>query len=232
MKRIILLLTVATMLATMLALAGPSLAKNTKPKQETYTDRVEEAQQYFARPPSAENPVGISMFRGLATDIEDDRDPGLPGQLDTRIAYTGGAPGPGVTNTITGGEWMLCSQFTAPPRDPTTGQLIAPQCTSGSDISLTGTWSSGTAKWDESGGFATSCLPGPVYAGVAEVEGIMTVTDGTVNGVPVKGGSGKFEGTLDHRPLALSVEQFPCTVNGVRNPARAPIVEGSIELKF
>lgn len=217
MKRIILLLTMATMLATMLALAGPSLAKNTKPKQETYTDRVEEAQQYFARPPSAENPVGISMFRGLATDIEDDRDPGLPGQLDTRIAYTGGVPGPGATNDITGGEWMLCSQFTAPPRDATTGQLNEPQCTSDSQISLRGTVSSGTAKWDDTGTYASLLGVGPVYAGEAEVESVFTVTGGTVNNKPVNGGSGKFEGTLNHTPL----------LSGSR-----PIITGTLELTF
>lgn len=231
MRRIILLLTVAAMLATMLALTGQSLAKNTQPKQESYTHMVE-LRQYFAKPliPGQD---GGSWFRGSVTDIEDDQDPGLPGQLDTSITYTGGAPGPGVKNTITGGEWMLCSNgFQSPPLDTsvTPPKPIPPECkpdTTYSQITLKGTWSSGIAKWDKSAGFATSCLPRPVYAGKAEVKGSLTVTGGTVNGVPVNGGSGKFEGTLDHRPLALSVDQYPCG-----DPRRAPIVEGTMKLKF
>jgi len=152
------------------------------------------------------------MFRGLANDIADDRDPALPGQLDARITYTGGVPGPGVTNTVTGGSWVLCSNVTPVPPDPQTQPVCAP----GSAIALQGTVSSGTAEWDETGTYAT--LPaGQVYAGVAKVEADFTITGGTVYGESVSGGSGKFKGTLDHRPL-LS-----------RQP---PILEGTLELKL
>jgi hypothetical protein len=210
-------------LAAMMALAGPSVANATQPEQESYADRVE-ARQYFAQPPSSDNPVGVSMFRGFATNIADDRDPGLPGQLDTRITYTG-VSGPGVTNIVTGGAWMLCSQgFTLLPLDTTVTPPAptTPECnttgTPGSTIALQGTVSEGTAEWDETGTYAT--LPtGQVYAGVAKVNVHFTDATGTVDGVSVSGGSGKFKGTLDHRPLLLV-------------PRQPPILKGTLELKL
>lgn len=62
MRRMRLVLAVTAVMAAVVALAGPSVANTTQPKQESYSDRVE-AQQYFVRPPSALNAVGISMFR-------------------------------------------------------------------------------------------------------------------------------------------------------------------------
>src|SRR5215207_4211300 len=166
----------------MLALAGPSLAKETQPKQETYIDSVK-ALQYAAQPaPTTEHPdQRMSWFRGSAMDIVDDRDPGLPGQLDTRITFIGGLPGPGVTNELTGGEWTLCSQFPPGPPDP----FSKPQCTSDSQIALTGTWTKGEAKWDdpENPQYSSS----GIYAGVAQVEGELTVAKGgKVNNKPVR----------------------------------------------
>jgi hypothetical protein len=215
MRRFNLVVALAVVLvATMALTVGSALAKDTQPKPETYTDAVV-TKQYFARGPSAANLVGIGMFRGEAKDIEGDGDPGLTGELDARITYTGGAPGPGVKNTVNGGAWMLCSEFRADP-DPRS----LPECKPSSAIVLHGTVSSGTAEWDEDGGYADVLTPSgviSVYAGQAEVEGVFTVTGGTVNNEPVNGGSGKFEGTLDHHPLL---------------DGEPPILEGTLELKF
>jgi hypothetical protein len=119
---------------------------------------------------------------------------------------------------------MLCSQgFTLSPLDTTVipPAPTTPECntgTSGSTIALEGTVSRGTAEWDETGTYATFPV-GSVYAGVAKVNAHFTVKPGgTVYGESVNGGSGKFKGTLDHRPL-LSV------------PRQPPILEGTLELK-
>ena len=192
MRRITLVLALAAIMSTTMVLAGQSLAKTTTQNQRTYTDTIS-GFEYFADPAN-----GIAKFRSIAAgDLE--------GALDGTIHYTG-TPAPNVTNTITDGTWILCSQFQAPPLDPITRTPITPQCTTDSPISLTGTWSSGTARWDAAG----------LY-GVAEVKGLLTVTGGTVNGVPVSGGTGKVEGTLDHTPL----------LTGGR-----PKVNGTVVLKF
>jgi hypothetical protein len=184
---------------------GSALAKSTKPKADFINKVV--AEQYFAAP-------GISMFRGTATDIEGDGDPGLTAEVDARITYSG-APGPGVETTITGGTWILCSEFTAAPdfRSP-------PECTPDSAIALQGTVSGGTAEWDTNGGYAVVPTPrGPilVYAGEAKVEAGFTNVSGTVDGVSVSGGTGKFEGTLFHQPLL---------------DGKNPKLEGTLELTF
>ena len=207
MRRVGLVLGVSVVMAAMLALTvGSALAKNTQPKAD-YIDKVV-ATQYFAAP-------GISMFRGEATDIEGDGDPGLTAGVDARLTYSG-TPGPGVETIITGGTWMLCSEFKAGPDFRST-----PQCAPGSAIALQGTVvSGGTAEWDTNGGYAEVLTPrGPilVYAGEAKVEANFTNASGTVDGVSVSGGTGKFEGTLHHQPL-LNNEN--------------PILEGSLELTF
>jgi len=205
-------------MAAMLALTvGSALAKNTQPKPD-YIDKVV-ATQYSAAP-------GSSMFRGAATDIEGDGDPGLTAEVDARITYSG-APGPGVETRLTGGTWIVCSKFTAPPRDPITRALIEPECTPDSAIALQGTVvpysperSGGTAEWNTNGGYAVvPTLGGPilVYAGEARVEADFIDVSGTVDGVSVSGGTGKFEGTLHHQPL-LNNEN--------------PILEGTLELTF
>jgi hypothetical protein len=154
------------------------------------------------------------MFRGVATDIEGDGDPGLTADVDARITYSG-APGPGVETTITGGTWIICSEFKAGPDFRST-----PECTPDSAIALQGTVSGGTAEWDTEGGDAVVQTPrGPilVYAGEARVEADFINVSGTVDGVSVSGGTGKFEGTLFHQPL-LDGEN--------------PILEGTLELTF
>src|SRR5215207_8015239 len=140
MRRVGLVLGVSAVMAAMLALTvGSALAKNTQPKPD-YIDKVV-ATQYSAAP-------GSSMFRGAATDIEGDGDPGLTAEVDARITYSG-TPGPGVETRLTGGTWILCSKFTAPPRDPMTGALIEPVCPTESTIALQGTVrDGGTAVWD------------------------------------------------------------------------------------
>ena len=206
MRRITLVLALAVVMATMVALTvGSALAKNTQPKAD-YIDKVV-AEQYFAAP-------GIGMFRGAATDIDGDGDPGLTAEVDARITYSG-APGPGVETTITGGTWVLCSEFTAGPDFRST-----PQCTPDSAIALQGTVSGGTAEWDTDGGYAVVPTPrGPilVYAGEAKVEADLINVSGTVDGVSVSGGTGKFEGTLFHQPLL---------------DGKNPILDGTLELTF
>jgi hypothetical protein len=123
---------------------------------------------------------------------------------------------------------MLCSEgFKSPPLDSTVfpPTPIPPECntdSADSAIALQGNVSSGTAEWDTDGRYANVLTPGgliSVYAGVAKVEGVFTVTPGgTVNGVPVtEEGTGTFEGTLDHRPLL---------------DGEPPILKGELELKF
>ena len=206
MRRIGLVLGVSVVMAATMALTvGSALAKNTKPKAD-YIDKVV-AEQYFAAP-------GIGMFRGAATDIDGDGDPGLTAEVDARITYSG-APGPGVETTITGGTWVLCSEFTAAPDFRST-----PECTPDSAIALQGTVSGGTAEWDTDGGYAVVPTPrGPilVYAGEAKVEADLINVSGTVDGVSVSGGTGKFEGTLFHQPLL---------------DGKNPILDGTLELTF
>jgi hypothetical protein len=209
MRRVTLVVLVAVTVAAMIAFTVGSALANPDPGKVTYIQKLSGV-QYNAVPPSAATGgVGTSQFRG--TVFGD-----LRGAMDATLYYTG-RPDENVTTEIIGGTWILCSAFTAPPRDPETGALIEPQCTDTSAIKLTGTWRGGTAKWDEGAGYALVGPPGgpqvEVYAGVAGVKATLGVTAGTVNGVSVKGGSGKFEGTLDHRPLAAD-RQSPPTVSG------------------
>jgi hypothetical protein len=225
MRRVTLVIALAVVMAAIMAqTVGPAPAKDTQPKQE-YVDTVK-AGQYFASP-------GVSMFFGEAKDIEDDGDPGLQGELDTRITYAG-TPGPGVTNPITGGSWLLCSQFTAEFKEAIQGSPLVrassePECEDGSAIVLQGKVRDGTAVWRTDGQTAfvptsRGCIP--VYGGIADVEAVFTVTDGEVNGVPVtKKGIGMFKGELDHRPLLLYDECDP-------TQEHQPLLTGTLKLKF
>jgi hypothetical protein len=209
MRRVTLVVAVAVTLAAMIALTVGSALAKPDPGKVTYLQKLNGV-QYNAVPPSAATGgVGTAQFRGRVF-----RD--LPGVMDATLYYTG-RPDENVTTEIIGSTWILCSAFMAPPRDPTTGALIEPQCTDTSAIKLAGTWRGGTAQWDEGAGYALVGPPGgpqvEVYAGVAEVNATLSVTGGTVNDASVKGGSGKFEGTLDHRPLAAD-PQGPTTVSG------------------
>jgi hypothetical protein len=219
MRRVTLVVGVAVTVAAMMVLTvGSALANDTRQK-ETYVDTVK-AEQYFALP-------GVSMFFGEVDDIEGDGEPGLEGYLDTRITYTG-TPGPGVTNPITGGSWLLCSDFTWTEPDFRT----TPECTTpGSAIVLQGNVRDGTAVWDKRGATAVVPTPSggciPVYGGVAKVEAVFTVTGGTVNGEPVtEEGTGKFKGTLDHRPLLA----YNCGVDPIGK--YHAILEGTLKLKI
>lgn len=219
MRRITLVVMVAVVMAAMMVLTvGSALGKDSQQKH-TYVDEVV-AKQYFALPGSA------AWFRGEAKDIEGDGDPGINGELDTKITYSG-TPGPGVTTDITGGSWVLCSNVTPDPPNP----QIQAACAPGSAIALQGNVRDGTAVWDTDGGTALvptglqspspPCIP--VYGGAAQVEAVFTVTPGsTVNGVPVtEKGIGHFKGTLDHSPLLAyqcpgdPVGKYHATLTGI-----------------
>jgi hypothetical protein len=198
----------------MIALTVGSALAKPDPGKVTYLQTLDGV-QYNAVPPSAATGgVGTAQFRGRVFGD-------LTGVMDATLYYKG-RPDENVTTEIIGGTWILCSAFTAPPRD-TTGALIEPQCTDSSPIKLTGTWRGGTAKWDEGAGYALVGPPGgpqvEVYAGVAEINATPGVTGGTVNGLSVKGGCGKLVGKIDHEPLA-------------EVPQRPPMVSGDMTLKF
>ena len=103
MRRITLVLGLAVTMAVMMVLTvGSALAKDSQQKQ-TYVQEVD-AKQYFALPGSA------AWFRGEAKDVEGDADPGLTGELDTKITYTGTpAPGSRLTSLAARGCFALTS---------------------------------------------------------------------------------------------------------------------------
>jgi hypothetical protein len=206
MRRVSLILGVAVTMAVMMALTvGSALAKDSNSAQTTYTDTITSGYEYNAVPPHLSTTrEGIGQFR--ATVAGD-----LPGELDATIYYTG-IPGPNETSEITHGTWTLCSEFTAEP-----SPLTDPACTSNSAIKLTGTVRGGTARWDEFGYYVPGPLGTQVWIGIADVKATLGMTGGTVNGVPVQKGSGKFEGTLDHTPLITGGD---------------PTVDGTVTLKF
>jgi hypothetical protein len=206
MRRVGLVLGVSVVMAAMMALTvGSALAKDSNSAQTTYTDHIVEGREYNAVPPHlSATREGIGQFR--ATVAGD-----LPGKLDASIYYTG-IPGPNVTSEITHGTWILCSEFTA---DPST--VTEPKCTSDSAIQLTGTVRGGTARWEEIGYYVPGPLGTQVWIGVADVKATLGITGGTVDGVSVEKGSGKFEGELDHLPLITGGD---------------PTVTGDVTLKF
>jgi hypothetical protein len=210
-----LVLGVSVVMAAMVVLiVGSALARDTQPKPKPIYVEDVDAKQYFAAP-------GESRFFGRAIDDPSDGDVGLTGLLDTRITYNfpEGRPGPGVETTITGGKWMLCSQFAADPR------TNPPQCTSTSAVALTGTVGDGDtvkggeAKWDTLADDATIDNGALVYGGKANVEAFFVVESGRVDDMTVTGGTGIFEGTLDHEPLFAT-------------PDQPPTLKGTLELKL
>lgn len=193
MSRTTLVVTLAVVMASMMVLAVGSAGTKADPGKVVYTQTLSGV-QYDAIPPSdATGGVGVGRFRGAVSGD-------LTGVMDATLRYTG-YPDENVTSEIVGGTWTL----------------------TGPDTTLTGSWRGGTAKWDEGAGYALVGPPGgplvPVYAGVADVKATMGVTGGTVEGVPVKGGSGRFEGKIDHHPLQ-------------EDPRRPPTVSGDMTLKF
>ena len=193
MSRATLVVTLAAVMVSMMVLAVGSAVAKPDPGKDVYTQTVSGV-QFAAIPPSdATGGVGIARFRGAVSGE-------LTGVMDATLRYTG-YPDENVTAESVGGTWTL----------------------TGSDTTLTGTWRGGTAKWDEGAGYALVGPPGgplvPVYAGIADVKATMAVTGGAVKAVPVKGGSGKFEGMIDHHPLQ-------------EDPQRPPEVSGDMTLKF
>src|SRR5215208_3840295 len=223
MRRITLFLGVAVVMAAMIALTvGSALAKDSHPAKTKYTDPISGYEYNAVSPRLSATLEGIGQFRATVDPDEDEED--LPGELDATIYYTG-IPGPNVTSEITHGTWILCSVFKAPPIDLNTGALIEPKCTPDSAIQLTGVVRGGTARWREEGSYA-SPLGTQLWIGIADVKAPLGITGGTVYGVPVEKGSGKFEGTLDHSPLLLP----PDPITRLRQPPT--VYDGTLRLKF
>jgi hypothetical protein len=107
-KRLIMAVAVAASMAAMVLLAAPAMA------QTTYTDAVQGFEYAAVSGQSG-------SFLGAA-------DGGLPGIMNATITYTGGSPGPDVTETITGGNWTLSGPW---------GEVF-------------GNFSSGTVQWNTS----------------------------------------------------------------------------------
>jgi hypothetical protein len=136
---------------------------------------------------------------------------------------------------ITHGTWILCSPgFADPPLDisVTPPTLIPPVCntdttdpTTDPTIALEGIVRGGTIRWQKEGRYVTGLSGTRLWIGKADVKGPLAITGGTVYGVPVEKGSGKFEGTLDHEPLTFPTDP----ITGLRQP---PTFDGTITLKF
>ena len=122
----------------------------------------------------------------------------------------------------------LLTGFTAPPLDisvkPPTP--IPPICNAGTPDSAIaeGIVRGGNDKV-EKGYYVLSPLGTPLWIGKADVKGPLGITGGTVYGVPVEKGSGKFKGTLDHSPLMPPTDP----ITGLRQP---PTFVGTLRLKF
>ena len=230
MRRITLVLGVAVVMAAMIALSvGSALAKDSNRAKTKYTDPISGYEYYAVSPRLSATGEGIGQFRATVDPEEGD----LPGELDATIYYTGLPAGPNVTSEITHGTWILCSHgFTSPPLDTRVNPPtpIPPECNAGtpepdSTIALQGIVRGGTIRWREEGYYVMSPLGTPLWIGKAVVKGPLAITGGTVYGVPVEKGSGKFKGTLDHSPLTLP----PDPITGLRHP---PTVVGTLRLKF
>jgi len=226
MRRISLVVGVAVVMAAMIALSvGSALAKDNNRAKTKYTDPISGYEYNAVSPRLSATGEGIGQFRATVDPRGE-----LPGQLDATIYYTG-IPGPNVTSEITHGTWIFCSHgFTAPPLDTTVNPptLIPPVCNAGtpdSTIALQGIVKGGTARWREEGKYVQSPLGTQLWIGIADVKAPLAITGGTVYGVPVEKGSGKFKGTLDHTPLLL----LPDPITGLRQP---PTVVGTLRLKF
>jgi hypothetical protein len=213
MRRISLVLGVVVVMAAIIALTvGSALAKDNNRAKTKYTDPISGYEYNAVSPRLSATGEGIGQFRATVDPVEGE----LLGELDATIYYTG-IPGPNVTSKITHGTWIFCSHgFTAPP-------LGTPD--PDSTIALQGIVRRGTVRWREEGSYVPSPLGTPLWIGIADVKAPLAITGGTVYGVPVEKGSGKFAGTLDHRPLTLP----PDPITGLRQP---PTVVGTLRLKF
>src|SRR5215204_5360669 len=110
MRRILLLLAVAAMSATVLAVAGPSLAKITNENKDLYTDSNFGDGYQVGATQNREAGTGTGNFKMFA-------DGKLPHSLlRSTIQYTG-FPGAGQTTKIDGGTWTLCAYPDPDPDD-------------------------------------------------------------------------------------------------------------------
>jgi hypothetical protein len=230
MRRISLVLGVAVIMAAMIALTvGSALAKDSNRAKTKYSDPIRGYEYYAVSPSLSATGEGIGQFR--ATVAPDPEEGDLPGQLDATIYYKGPPAGPNVTSVITHGTWILCSHgFTDPPLDISVNPPtpIPPVCNTDTldpTIALEGIVRGGTIRWQKEGRYVTSPLGTPLWIGKADVKGPLAITGGTVYGVPVEKGPGKFEGTLDHEPLTFP----PDPITSLRQP---PTFDGTITLKF
>jgi hypothetical protein len=228
MRRISLVLGVAVVMAAIIALTvGSALAKDSNRAKTKYTGPISGYEYYAVSPSLSATGEGIGQFRATVDPKKGD----LPGQLDATIYYKGPPAGPNVTSVITHGTWILCSPgFTDPPLDisvkpPTPIPPVCNTDTTEPTIALEGIVRGGTIRWEKKGYYDTSPLDTPLWIGKAHVKGPLSVTGGTVYGVPVEKGSGKFKGTLDHEPLIFP----PDPITGLRQP---PTVVGTLRLKF
>lgn len=225
MRRISLVLGVAVVMAAMIALTvGSALAKDSNRAKTKYSDRISGYEYYAVSPRLSATREGIGQFRATVDPEKGD----LPGQLDATIYYIGLPAGPNVTSVITHGTWILCSHgFRAPPLDISVNPPtpIPPECNADSTIALEGIVRGGTIRWQKEGEYVKGLSGTRLWIGKADVKGPLAITGGTVYGVPVEKGLGKFKGTLDHSPLTFP----PDPITGLRQP---PTFDGTITLKF
>jgi hypothetical protein len=148
-RRILLLLTVAAVVALMLAFARPALAQTAPaetPSSTTYTDTVQGI-EFSAGTIAGDTRLGAS-FAGEATGD-------LSGFSVASIDYTPPSPGPGVTNNIVGGGWTLL----------------------GDRSTTLGSFTGGTVQWNADGTLADVAADMSVLGG--SVDGIPVSTGGT-----------------------------------------------------
>src|SRR3712207_3758033 len=140
MRRFILLLAVAGFAVAMLAFAGPAPAQ-TAPAGASSADPCATANAVLTHLPAAPTaPAAVPFAPTASTVYADTVVPGrgieisegvivagtrygatfvgelagdLPGVLGASINYVPPSPGPGVTNTIVGGQWSLCGPWGA-----------------------------------------------------------------------------------------------------------------------
>ncbi|MCA1739937.1 MAG: hypothetical protein LC740_14255 [Actinobacteria bacterium] len=205
-------LTVAIATVAMPFFAVPALAQ-TSPASATPTDRCAVATSVLEQLPAAPTNLAsvttpVTPMTGMPTSYADMVLPGRGIEIsagtisgDTRLGATfiGEMSGdlPGVLNSSV--------NYTPPSPSPSVTNNIV-----GGEWALCGPWGTvfgtftgGTVQWnaDEI---------------IADVAASITVSGGSVNGVPVSAGAGTFGGMLDHRPLAQGLP---------------PMVSGSLQLQ-
>jgi hypothetical protein len=141
-RRMLLLLMVAAVVALTLAFARPALAQTAPaetPSPMNYTDTVQGVE--FSAGTIADDTRFGASFAGETTGD-------LPGFLVASIDYTPPSPGPGVTNNIVGGGWTLL----------------------GDQSTTLGSFTGGTVQWNADGTLADVVADMSVLGG--SVDGI------------------------------------------------------------